>query len=131
MSAAEQSRAVCLKLPEIGWKEGEKCVGAWVKLKTTICPRCGAHEELRTPLLEGECYTFGEHDIPPPDLASPAGADLLMTALWKRDIHIGIARSYVQLVPLGGGFHVEGLIINGNIRLALLDAAWRLLCEGK
>ncbi len=111
MNPAKQSRAVALALGL--WKEGEKC-----------------DMPLVNRIVGAQCRHghYIDHHIPPPDLASPAGADALMTALGNQvaAIHFGAGRCRISVLR---DEQIVRFDAHGpNWRLALLDAAYQLLC---
>jgi len=124
ITPAEQSRAVADKLSIDGWKDD------WHDGPYNEAHRCLTCHRWNIP-------THAHFSQPPPDLASPQGADLLMTALLLKIAPVAISFGMSTLtcrisIREGNGFNVKRFDGTGpNWRLALLDAAWRLLCEGK
>jgi hypothetical protein len=125
MTNEEKSRevAIVLKL----WKEGEKCT--W----------CSIHNYYSKDDFDGEYY-HSDHDIPPPDLTTPEGADRLMTALidgYRIRFHtapdmIDRSRHDIRCVLISTSWGTEWRSDDyNNWREALLDAAYKLLCEDK
>jgi len=130
ITPTEQSRAVALALGM--WKEGEKCL---IRRDDRGFPIIGA-------LCQHGHYV--DHDIPPPDLASPAGADLLMGALLKAGykldqwqapagVHFSILRESKLPATLDEALLPENreqfqFAVDPDWKRAQLDAAYQLLC---
>jgi hypothetical protein len=138
MTDTDKSRFVATALGL--WAAGTRCAveysnaarRAFEIAKSTSFCKCGAPYER-------------EHDVPPPNLTSPAGADLLLRTLLERGWKTGQWQS-----PAGVHFSIEtprkdtrtldealtppredrGLFefaVDPNWKVALLDAAYRLL----
>lgn len=106
-----KNRAVALKLGL-----GERCNGFQHPgdNDTKICNTCGAITTF-----------YGSHSSLP-DLLSPSGADLLMTALWERAVTVIIDPVTLRVVLTKDDKRSVGVVKNNETKPALLDAAFKL-----